>query len=182
AIGLRARALGVRPARVREREERLGRLEADPRLVTKAEHPRVRPATQEVLVALSVSDRDLDLVALELGNPLDRDSPADELLERLETPPLLLGEEGGDLGMDAERDARRVAGRGDLALHAPEGVVGEGRDGADAAPAPAVRAGAGEELLQALARALAGHLYEAELGDAEHVRACLVPADRVLER
>src|SRR5207244_1873865 len=47
--------------------------------------------------------------------------------------------------------------------------------------APALGAGARQQLLEALAGALARHLHEAELRDAQHVRAGLVLAERLLE-
>src|SRR5439155_644673 len=81
----------------------------------------------------------VDFVAPQLGRGLDRDRPADETLEGFDAPPLLLGQEGRHLGMEAQRDARRVLRPGGLALHAAERIVGERLERSQAARAAAVR-------------------------------------------
>ena len=77
-------------------------------------------------------------------------------------------------GARAARAASAAGSQRGLVLDAAQRLVGERLDRAHAAAAVAVRARAGQELAEALARALARHLDEAELGDAQDVGARLV--------
>ena len=101
------------------------------------------------------------------GRPMNASSAA-----RLRAPPA--PQEVRDLGMHPQHAAPRAGTQRGLVLDAPERVVRQRLHRAHAAGALAVRARAGEELAQALARALARHLDQAELRDAQDVRARLV--------
>src|SRR5581483_1923293 len=113
---------------------------------------RARAASRRRARLTSAAEQDLDVLAREPGNGLDRDAPPDLLRERVERRGLMLGEIRRDVGVDAEREARRVRVEGRFLPRAPERLVGERLDRADAAAPAAVGARAREQLLQALAR------------------------------
>src|SRR5256712_7326476 len=138
---------------------------------------RLRPRTRTG----SSPEPNLDLLAAEIRHGLDGDRPARLSLERLEALRFALGQEGRHLGVHAQRDPGGVGVHCRLAQRPAQRVVGERLERARAARASAVRARAGQQLLQALAGTLARHLDEAELRDAQHVRTGLVLAERLLE-
>src|SRR4029450_11962429 len=115
------------------------------------------------------------------GRRLDRDRAADLRLERLEAMRSRSGQKIRDVGMHAQHEGARSRVRGGGGPGLPERVVGPRLGRALAARALAVRARAAQQLAEALARPLAGHLDEPQLRDPQDVRARLVGAHRILE-
>src|SRR5690606_10560667 len=107
---------------------------------------------------------DIELVRTKSLDAVDLDLLVELLLELVDVLALVLAQELAhprralhldDIGLD------QVANPADLAEH----LVGHRGRGLDHAVAVAGRAGLGQELAERLARALAGHLHEAELAD-----------------
>src|SRR5581483_3610722 len=103
-------------------------------------------------------------------------------LERLEVARAVVVEVARDVGVELDHQHIDAAAAAGLAMDRAQDLGGERRHRFDHASAVAARTGLGEQLFEALARALAGHLDQAELGDLERRGARLVAAQCLAQR